>query len=266
MIGWLTKEGRRLAKRSSQESPESVYFFTLHKCASSLFGDLVLKSFRGLDHVDYAGRIYSGEEIGDLVFEHRGKVYGPIRLSTARNSPVYEKLVGPTTERRFLRDKVCLLLVRDPRDILVSTYFSFGFSHGESANATIRAQQAAVKKRIQNDESLDAFVLGSARAVVRQFDRVQRVSEFSPRSAVLRYEDLINDFDRFMDQLTALVPVEDDAVPVIFSRSRPRSAEDVQSHHRSGRTEGFREKLQPETIGKLNETFGPVLGRFGYAP
>src|SRR3954467_281701 len=48
--------------------PESVYFYTLHKCASGLFSDYVLKNARGLRLIDYADQFYNGVP-SDLVFE-----------------------------------------------------------------------------------------------------------------------------------------------------------------------------------------------------
>lgn len=38
-----------------------VFFFTFHKCASTLFKNLVLKSIEDLEHVDFATAIYRNE-------------------------------------------------------------------------------------------------------------------------------------------------------------------------------------------------------------
>jgi hypothetical protein len=40
---------------------ESVFFYTFHKCASSLFARFVLPNVRGLRHENYAARIFRGE-------------------------------------------------------------------------------------------------------------------------------------------------------------------------------------------------------------
>ncbi len=44
-------------------SYESVYFYTFHKCASSLFSNYVLRNIKGLVHVDYAVQISSGKKL-----------------------------------------------------------------------------------------------------------------------------------------------------------------------------------------------------------
>lgn len=244
--------------------PESVYFFTLHKCASSLFGAYVLKNLTGLEHVDYADQIYAGHDVGELEFRERGCVYGPIRVSTNRKSPVYRTLVGPVTERRFIRDKRAILLVRDPRDILVSSYYSFGFSHGDSAHAKIREQQEVIRGRIQSGEDLDDFVRRSARAIAKAFSRLEMVREACQRSVLLRYEDMVENFDGFLAQLQSCVEIEAKVAEGIRERTRPRDSEDVASHKRSGRVGGFRDKLRAETIEALNAEFAGVLPQFGY--
>lgn len=246
-------------------APESVYFFTLHKCASSLFGDFVLKHCAGLEHVDYASRIYAGESDVEVHFAERGAVYGPLRLSVNRRSPIFEQVVAPAMARRFIRDKIAVLLVRDPRDILVSAYYSFGFSHGSSANAEIRAQQEEIRERIVQGETVDEFALRSIRAVNRHFERVERIRRACRRCTALRYEDLIDDFDRFAAPLAAALHLSSETIEELHRRSRPWRDEDIRQHHRSGRAGGFRDKLRPETIETLNGALGPVLDQWGYA-
>jgi hypothetical protein len=43
-----------------RNSPESVYFYTFHKCAITLFSDYELKNVSGLYNMDYAVQLYTG--------------------------------------------------------------------------------------------------------------------------------------------------------------------------------------------------------------
>src|SRR5438132_10534005 len=108
--------------------PESVYFYTLHKCASGLFSDYVLKNVRRLRLIDYEDRFYKGEPVC-VTFKEKGFIYGPIRVSNGPQSTIYSKLVEPASRTDFVRDKIAIFLIRDPRDILVSSYYSFGYTH-----------------------------------------------------------------------------------------------------------------------------------------
>src|SRR3989442_568962 len=117
--------------------PESVYFYTLHKCASSLFSDYVLKNVRHLRLVDYADRICN-------------------------------------------------------------------------------------------------------------------------RRVVLKYEDMIANWEKFSSGLTRYLNFRETVLHQIYERSRPLKEEDLTSHRRSGRPGAYRDKLSASTIETLNITFAPV--------
>ena len=87
-------------------SHESVYFYTFHKCASSLFSNYVLRNIVGLRHIDYANAIYRGRKIGQIKFKEKGYIYGPIRLSS--DTKIYNMLVKPTSDIYFIKDKVAI--------------------------------------------------------------------------------------------------------------------------------------------------------------
>ena len=105
--------------------PESRFFYTLHKCASVLFGKFILPNVNGLTHINYGSQVFRGElSNGDKVkFRKRGFVYGPIRVSNGLQptelfcrSNVYRDAANPN----FVRDKISVFRQRPPR------YFGFG--------------------------------------------------------------------------------------------------------------------------------------------
>lgn len=241
---------------------KSAFFFTFHKCASSLFSEYALKHVAGLRHVDYASRLYTGEGCA-VKFESTGCIYGPIRLSADRNSPVYRDLIIPASEPDFIRDKRAIFLIRDPRDILVSSYFSFGYSHGYSSVEQIQHQQKIRRARIQ-EQSLDAYALGSADSILENFELLSKLATVCQDRIILKYEDMIDNFDYFLVQLSSFLPLHADVAHELFARTRPRDAEDPLSHHRSGRVGQFRVKLRRETIRCLNRRLEHVLSEFSY--
>ncbi len=247
----------------SRKSHESVYFYTFHKCASTLFGSYILKNIKGLRHVNYASRIYSGRAYKKLKLEAKGYAYGPIRLSADPLSPVYKQLVRPATQPDFMRDKIVIFFVRDPRDILVSSYYSFGYTHAFSPVEQIRLLQEANRSKIQA-ESLDEFVLRSASKVRENFETLSELDSVCERSIVLKYEDMIDNFEYFIAQLSKYIIISQCVVRTIFERSRPKEKEDISSHRRSGQPGGFRSKLKRETIDSVNAELEDVLVRFQY--
>lgn len=245
--------------------PETVYFYTLHKCASTLFSSYILKNIEGLQHVDYAGQIHNGSIATNekLIFRKRGYVYGPIRLSTDRIDPDYEMLIIPTSEHKFILDKIAIFFVRDPRDILVSAYYSLAYSHIFSPVKEIRERQEVTRNTIQTI-SIDEYVLECAQGQAKNFAALNQLADACERSIILKYEDMVNNFEYFIDQLSKSIVMDKDVVQEIYRRSRPKQKEEISSHRRSGRVGDFRNKLNEKTIESLNTTLEETLAKFKY--
>jgi len=247
--------------------PESIYFFTFHKCASTLFSSYVLKNIGGLQHVDYATELYSGDRNFDdaLPFEKRGFAYGPIRMSAGAGSPVEKLIVIPTTSADFIHDKRAIFFVRDPRDVLVSLYYSFGYSHDFSPIKEIREKQERDRKRILSN-SIDDYVLNEVEARAVQYKKLYEISRIPERGVILKYEEMVDDFGRFMEKFRRFVTIEDSVAHRIYEESRPREEEAIHEHKRSGKVGGFRDKLDAGTIDELNRKLEEVLALFDYEP
>jgi len=249
--------------RCQKSPPESVYFYTFHKCASSLSSRYVLKNVEGLRHVDYASQIYCGKRVKKVVFHKKGYVYGPIRLSAPPVSEEYKMLVKRASAYEFIRDRIGIFLLRDPRDIIVSSYYSFGYTHGFSPVAEIRESQEKRRNVIQS-KTIDQYALESATGALCNFDRLHRLSKACNRGVVLKYEDMIENWDVFAEDLTKYIDIKPAVLGEIFEKSRPPVEEKKDSHRRSGRPSGFRDKLKPGTVASLNWTFKRVLEQCHY--
>ena len=240
----------------------SVYFYTLHKCASTLFAGYLLRHVEVLRLLNYAAQIYRGRHV-DVVFKPKGYVIGPIRISADPLSGVYDLLVRPACRPEFIRDKTALFLIRDPRDILVSSYYSFGYTHGFSSVHKIRERQELAREKIQK-MTIDEYVLSFADQTLYNFETIWDLNSACERSIVLRYEDMISDFEYFATGLTKFLKINKRVLKRLREASRPRSQEDLSSHRRSGQPEGFRSKLSDQTIDILNNKFESILEHFKY--
>ena len=241
---------------------ESVYFYTLHKCASSLFAGLVLPNALGLRHIHYARRIHRSSREFPLRFESRGHVYGPIRVSADRQSPVYEKFVQHVASPDFVKDKKAIFFVRDPRDILLSAYYSFGFHHKLSPDLNVRSRQLAVRSSLQSTD-IDEYVLSNAVFFQRSFRMISELCDASQFGLVVKYEEMILDFDQFVASVNQFFDLTPAVIRHTHNVSRPKQNE-VDAHRRSGQPGEFRRKLKPETVESLNLILADVLQEFGY--
>lgn len=242
---------------------QSIYFFTLHKCASSLFASYVLKNVSGFRNVNYAKQIYGGTEFGIPQFNAYGHVYGPIRVSAPETGLVFQNFIQHCLGQEFLADKKLVCLIRDPRDILVSWYYSEGWTHTFSRNAEIRVQQERRRSLVQS-MSVDEYARQKAPSVRIHLERLLRVMSFGQSVALLRYEDMICRQVEFAKQIKAAMPVSDAVVEEIFRRSQPQEHENITSHQRSGKTEQFKTVFDASTRHFLDQTLGDCLSAFGY--
>jgi hypothetical protein len=245
--------------------PESVYFYTLHRCASSLFSSYVLRNVRGLHLIDYEDRLYNGDPVECVTFEEKGFVYGPIRLSYRPLSSIYRRFVEPASRSDFIRDKTAIFLIRDPRDILVSSYYSFGYSHGFSAVKEIEEEQRQLRELILR-QTVDAYALEAADATVNHFHAIDRLAQACRRGVVLKYEDMILDWEKFSSGLTRYLDFDETVLHQICEQSKPMERENLASHRRSGRPGAYRDKLSTSTVEALNAICASVFTRFHYDP
>ncbi len=260
---------RKLHSLSKSRLPfkrtESVYFYTLHKCASSLFSDYVLKKVRRLRLVDYADRIYNGDPVECVTFKEKGYIYGPIRLSTDPPSAVYDRLIEPVSRTDFIRDKIAIFLIRDPRDIIVSSYYSFGYTHKFSTVKEIEEQQRQTRELIRR-KTIDAFALEMANATLNHFHTIDRLSQACNRGIILKYEDMIDNWEKFSLGLTKYLDIGRKTLRHTYKRTRPLENESETGFRRSGKPGAYKDKFLTSTVDALNIAFAPVLTRFHYDP
>lgn len=160
-----------------------------------------------------------------------------------------------------------VLVVRDPRDILVSDYYSIAYSHaipeGDKKEVYLSRRAAALAS------SLDEHVLAHAAKVRAIFEKYQtHLFPVCPGAHVARYEDMVACFPEWLDALLAACGLEvpqnvREKILTDHEARRPKS-EDVRKHLRKGVPGEHREKLLPGTVERLDEIFGDILPHFGY--
>jgi len=215
--------------------------------------------------MDYADRIYNGYPVECVTFEENGFIYGPIRLSTGSPSAIYSRFVEPASRIDFICDKIAIFLIRDPRDILVSSYYSFGYTHEFSTVKEIEEQQRQTRELIR-DKTVDAFALEAANATLNHFHAIDRLAHACGRGIILKYEDMIYNWEKFSSGLTTYLDIGRRTLRHTYKLCRPLENERDTGHRRSGKPGAYKRKLLTSTVDALNIVFAPVLTRFHYEP
>ena len=159
--------------------------------------------------------------------------------------------------------------IRDPRDILVSQYYSVGWIHN------LRDKQMAERrKRIQN-VSIDDYVLHQAEISSRPLENklkplFERLDQNKPTDIVLRYETMTTNFQKWLR--LAIVPFQYRLSSWQTAKLswkyrnefRPDAKNRNMGHKRQVTPGDYLRQFKPKTIEKLNDRFAPFLTRFGY--
>ena len=155
--------------------------------------------------------------------------------------------------------------LRDPRDMLVSEYFSFGWTHATDDDLDGR------RLEIQQ-MSIDEYVIGQSEQSTWPLEQKFQPLldyDFDPqRETVVKYEQMVTNFPfwcakvlkaygcRFPKSLTVRMAWR-------YRKEFKPSAESLQ--HKRRMTPGdYKEKLKPETIKILNRRFEAILERFDF--
>ncbi len=254
---------KKLKKRLfDKPSKKSIVFVSFHKCATSFFSSYILKQADGLEQVNYANQLYvKSSSTTKCHIDAKGKIYGVIRILDGKH-PSFD-FINEFLSNPDLDETNIIFWTRDPRDILVSMYYSFGFSHGFSSDPSIRNYQELRRERIQS-MTLDEYVIDEAEEIVKKFEQMKRMMEEKNNYILLSYEEMINDFDSFFNKLSKVITLGEVEKQKIFKETRPQSTENKDQHKRKGSVGGYKEKLQPNTIHELNKKLMPILSYFNY--
>lgn len=240
---------------------QSVIYITFHKCATTFFASQVLPGFKGRINVDYQLLHYRENSNFNVRIRRFGYVYGPVRILDELH-PTYE-ITNRILRKANLRGRKIIFLIRDPRDILVSMYYSFGFSHGFSPDPEIKAYQVKRRQKIQ-EMTIDEYAIQTAPELKEKFDLLQALMQWAPDKILLKYEDMIENFAYFYNQLVGFVQLNDGVEEIMFKQTRPREVEQQLQHKRKGKPGDYKEKLQLITINKINKILADPLKNFCY--
>lgn len=158
-----------------------------------------------------------------------------------------------------------MLLVRDPRDILVSRYYSIGYSHPlPPTPQRSTAYKSMREKTIQT--SIDNFVIEHAPNILDCFNSYIPLVKMS-EVRIYRYEDIVYSKHMFihdMCQWGGIPCTAEHAHSIAATQDVFPVQEDIHSHVRQVAPGNHRAKLKPDTIAQLNSIFKLHLELYGY--
>ena len=243
----------------------SVFAFSLPKAGSVLLDSIMqgLSSTLGLTYVSIMGEYFNiglraqqFPESTSRIFLERGYCYGGFRF------------IPPRFEIPILKSAKSVLLVRDPRDMLVSHYFSTKTSHPAPSGTLKTGMKDVPLREVAQRLAIDEYVLDFAKFYLRHMSRyIEAIRQDQGNFRIYRYEDVIfNKRAWIADMCDAFDwPVPNSTINDIADRNDViPSSEDQAKHIRQATPGDYKRKLQPETIERLTEMLAKELDYFGY--
>jgi hypothetical protein len=242
------------------------FAFGLRKSGSSIMNAMVnaLADMNGITYVDVAGKLF---EKGVLVRNWQRDTAMAALLRPGNLFGGFRNAPGGLLGHPLLEAGPKILLVRDPRDALVSDYFSSAYSHslpegGEARGAVLQERWNALRA------SIGEWVVQRApnfRQTMRDYDPFVAL----PGMRVYRYEDAILRKRWFLEDVCMHFGWRVGAVQLdqILGWADVMPGEEKPTEFIRKVTPGdHRDKLDGPTVAKLNEMFADELARYGYQP
>ena len=240
---------------------EPVYFITFHKTASSYFSKYILKQTVDFKHSDLATSIFKNQAVENINLEQMNTIYGPIRLSLDEG-PVYQRFVEPILKQKILEKYQIICFIRDPRDIIISYYYSQAYSHDLSPNSEIKKIQMKNRKHAL-EIGIDQYAIEMADFLNTKFNILIKIIKSNDNSILLRYEDMIYDYDNFYAEINDFIKLKPETKEIIFQNTRPEK-KGINNHRRNGEQGGYKNELKKETIVSINKKLKNILYFFKY--
>ena len=256
------KEGCELGS----DDRESVIIFTTKRCASTFLGKIIpMLNERALKliHLDYEKyRWYIlNKSKADLLFKEeasdiarkKGFLYAPLR---------------EYVEFPCLCEYRILLILRDPRDLLTSDYYSRAYSHGLPGHPARRREYKAERLRVR-ELTIDQYAVEFAPVYKKIYSDYCKFVLPNSNVTLLRYEDFADNLNQWLakleEGLRIMLDDETKESIAILKGDGKEIVEDPTQHVRKGKPGDHRSKLRLETIDHLNSIFEHELKALGYA-
>lgn len=226
-----------------------------------------LARYNSMTYVDIAGTFFQNNiPVSEWINEkglrkvlRPGNAYGGFR-----NMPICFQ-----GTRTFTNSKK-ILLVRDPRDALVSEFFSNAYSHSMPARQAYERGAAAnimQERRKALESTIQEYVFGRVPLMRRTFLEYRSIIK-DPNALILKYEDVVFRKRQMIDAILKHFRWQcgPEAVTKLLDKVDIRPVEEDPTAFIRKVTPGdHREKLSEAAITELNAQLREVMELFGYA-
>lgn len=234
----------------------------MHKAASVFVNrvlELVLTN-EGMVHIDFAGEAFNaGAKEWEYcvskshLFATPGYYFGAFR--------------GPYVDKfESLSANNIVVQVRDPRDCIVSLYYSYKYSHGSPGEGVLKKIFNRIRSHVEETD-IDSFAVEQATTYSRRLALITDLCGKYDDYTLLTYENMVLNFEAWEKQLYDYLnvdPPEEIRAQVAELANFEVPSEDVMQHKRQVMPGDHKRKLRGETIEQMNAILAQHLTKYGY--
>tara|TARA_Y100001978_G_C23651107_1_gene413450 strand:+ start:148 stop:1014 length:867 start_codon:yes stop_codon:yes gene_type:complete len=250
---------------------KSIFIFTFHKCASSFIPDLsdLLSKSSNLRYIDYEQAAW---HLGDWInieesiyiflnknynyfFNKKGNIYAPLRFSPSKELEF------------FIKSNPKILFLRDPRDVAVSAFYSFGKTHPLPKSSKIRKSFLERREKI-NHLGINQFSLEFLReSVMPVYEEYARIKKENQNLIYIKYEDFALDVKGTIQKVISFLKlrVNNSDIDKLVKKASPITEKiNINAHKRSGKPNQYLEILDKELIDLINKEYKNILSELNF--
>jgi len=161
-----------------------------------------------------------------------------------------------------------VIMIRDPRDVLVSAYYSYSTSHGVPHSKEKATEFLELRNRILA-MTVDEYVKEMCEESKWRMSQYIELNSTCPSARIMKYEDMISDFSGWFEALLnhcewSISDKLRDQIETQAEKASNPSKENTSKHRRQVTPGDYERKLKPETIEYLNDYLSECLVAFNY--
>jgi len=242
---------------------ESLYALSPHKCGSVLLQNIMgdLAQAAGYPFLNIYSQIFT-QGVPHKSF--RPSIDLLLRLPGYCFAGLRQPWTGDTAHLAHHRK---IFLVRDPRDVMVSYYFSMAKSHALPGSGPLRDSFLSDRQKI-NQMSISEFInAGTGFFVLENMREFLRWSREMPRSKVFRYEDVIFHKQAWVRDICTFFELKVPAATMDEIAARHDIVPDTENpdaHVRQVRPGNYKTHLSHDDIARIEHRFQDLFEAFGY--
>lgn len=236
---------------------KGVIFYSMHRSGSTAQIDLLkyMAKYTNTIHRYFAPAV-ENFNVG------KSKTIHQLPPGIARSMSPKKGVYGPFrrfTEVPNLKDYNVIMSLRDPRDVLVSLYYSNVFYHSPPKDPTL-AKKFLNNRKKNRAEGIDKFSLNSADSIFKIYNEYKKAYEKYP-ALLVTYAEMVMNYKSYIKKILDYCGCSEIHKDMLrFEKSfQPPKKENVKVHKRQYLPKDYQRKLKPNTITQLTTKFKPIL-------